>query len=194
MPDFKKMAKELVNFVPKLPYISEKERHEEAIRILEEKRRLTRIPESERAAHQELSRLLLITGTMLVSVDKQKRQQMIEELALALFHEGHPMKISKDVVAVLRSGMNCKHLTSGNYQVHEYGDKVVYSYWGCQLVEVQTAERRLIILAEPAVATASRFIKTVMKAYEAGPPKHLMAKEQYDIPAAIRPLEETLGV
>lgn len=194
MPDFKKMAKELVNFVPKLPYISEKERHEEAIRILEEKRRLTRIPESERAAHQELSRLLLITGTMLVSVDKQKRQQMIEELALALFHEGHPMKISKDVVAVLRSGMNCKHLTSGNYQVHEYGDKVVYSYWGSQLVEVDIKNRRLTLLAEPAVVTASRFMKTVMKAYEVEPPKSLEKDGQFDIPKAIRPIEETLGV
>lgn len=53
--------------------------------------------------------------------------------------------------------------------------------------------RKLTLLAEPAVVTAARFMKTVMKAYEVEPPKNLEKDGQFDIPKAIRPIEETLG-
>lgn len=195
MTDFKRMAKERHNFVPKAPKIAQKDRHDEAMRILEEKRRVTHIPDSEKEVFKELTRMLLINGTLLVSMDALRRKEMIEELSKALFHGENTMAgIAKDVIAVLKSGMNMQPTASGNYQAHVYDKRVVYSYWHSQLIEIDWQTRKLKVMSPPAVVTAKRFMNVIAKAHEIELPKDVDQWTEFDIPVQIRELSETIGV
>lgn len=158
MFDFKRHAR-AIQQRPR-PKVSRSLLHEEAMRMLEKERKIVH-----KELTEDFTRLTLIASDMLSTVDKDRRDGLLRELAKAIYR-GVDVVAAKDLLAVIKSGKeDLQTMQKGNYGVTVQDGLVYYSYWDYCYVVINTRLRQLNIIRKPEVRTATGFIKKVMESY-----------------------------
>lgn len=158
MPNYKARLKRLLD--ADKPRISSAVLHEEAMHLLEKMR-----PAKDKDALREYTRLVLTASDLFSTIDKQKRDALLRELAKGIMR-GEKAMASKDAEKVLHSGKELlEPLQKGNYAVTIVDGIVTYSYWDYAYISLNTRTREIMMLRQPEIKTAVVFVKYILEGY-----------------------------